>query len=979
MSATHGFELLQEKKLPEINSTARHYRHVKTGAQLLSLLNSDENKVFGVTFATPPSDSTGVAHILEHSVLCGSRKYPVKEPFVELMKSSVNTFLNAMTFADKTCYPVASQNVQDFYNLIDVYLDAVFHPRLTEHIFQQEGWHYELDDPKEPLAFKGVVFNEMKGVYSSPDNVLESLAFRSLYPDITYGLDSGGDPKHIPDLTYEQFKTFHERHYHPSNAKLFFYGDDDPEERLRLLDGRLNEFSRIDVDFSVPLQPHFPAPKKLTRTYAAGPQETGEEGAPGEPARESMIKVNWMLDEIVDVETGLALNILDYILLGTPASPLYKALIDSGLGEGLTGGGFDDDLRQPMFSVGLKGIDAADADKIELLIDDTIGKLAAEGIDPATVEAALNTVEFRLRENNTGSFPRGIAFMLRSLRDWMRNRDPLAPLAYEVPLAGVKARIAQGRYFENLLDQYFIRNPHRTILLLRPDREQGEREVKEEEARLAKSRAAMTPKDLTGVAEETRLLKRLQETPDSPEALATIPTLKLADMPRRNKVIPIEATQVSDTRVLYHDLFTNGVVYLDLAFDLHTLPADLLPYAGLFGRALLETGVGNEDFVRLSQRIGRSTGGIRPTRFNSVTADRKGATAWFVLRGKALPGQTGELVAILRDVLTGARLDNKERFQQLVLEEKAALESNLVPAGSSYVDRRLRSCFSESGWADDQMGGVSYLFFLRQLADQVEEDWGSVVAALERIRKTLVDRAAILANVTAEPAHWRSLKPQLADFLAALPRGTSTSSPWQIANWPRGEGLVVPSQVNYVGKGADLYALGLKPSGANSVVQRYLGTSWLWDKVRVQGGAYGGMCRLDRYSGVFTYLSYRDPNLLATLDIYDRTAEFLKSATLDDTELTRAIIGTVGDLDFYQLPDAKGYSSMQRYLIGDTDEARQRLREEVLATTKADFRSFADALAEVAAKGRVAVLGSEQAIAAANAEQPGLLTVSRVM
>ncbi len=790
---------------------------------------------------------------------------------------------------------------------------------------------------------------------------------------------SGGDPKHIPDLTYEQFKTFHERHYHPSNAKLFFYGDDDPEERLRLLDDRLNEFSRIDVDFSVPLQPHFPAPKKLTRTYAAGPQETGEEGAPAEPARESMIKVNWMLDEIADVETVLALNILDYILLGTPASPLYKALIDSGLGEGLTGGGFDDDLRQPMFSVGLKGIDAADADKIELLIDDTIGKLAAEGIDPATVEAAVNTVEFRLRENNTGSFPRGIAFMLRALRDWMRNRDPLAPLAYEAPLAGVKAHVAEGRYFEKLLDQYFIRNPHRTILLLRPDRQQGEREAKEEEARLAKSRAAMTPNDLTAAAEETRLLKRLQETPDSPEALATIPTLKLADMPRRNKLVPIEVTQVSDTRVLYHDLFTNGVVYLDLAFDLHTLPADLLPYAGLFGRALLETGVGNEDFVRLSQRIGRSTGGIRPTRFNSVTADRKGATAWLVLRGKALPGQTGELVAILRDVLTGARLDNRERFQQLVLEEKAALESNLVPAGSSYVDRRLRSCFNESGWADDQMGGVSYLFFLRQLADQVEEDWGSVVAALERIRKTLVDRAAMLANVTAEPAHWRLLKPQLAEFLAALPRGASAPSPWQIADWPRGEGLVVPSQVNYVGKGADLYAFGLKPSGANSVVQRYLGTSWLWDKVRVQGGAYGGMCRLDRYSGVFTYLSYRDPNLLATLDIYDRTTEFLKSAKLDDTELTRAIIGTVGDLDFYQLPDAKGYSSMQRYLIGDTDEARQRLREEVLATTKADFRNFADALAEVAAKGRVAVLGSEQAIAAANSERPGLLTVSRVV
>jgi Zn-dependent M16 (insulinase) family peptidase len=981
MTATHGFELLSEQKLPEINSIARHYRHVKTGAELLSLLNSDENKVFGVTFSTPPADSTGVAHILEHSVLCGSRKYPIKEPFVELMKSSVNTFLNAMTFPDKTSYPVASQNVQDFYNLIDVYLDAVFFPRLTPHIFQQEGWHYELDKPDAPLTYKGVVFNEMKGNYSSPDSMLRELSQQSLYPDITYGLDSGGDPKHIPDLTYDQFKAFHERHYHPSNAKLFFYGDDDPDERLRLLDARLAEFDRIDVDFGVPLQPRFPAPKRLTKTYAAGAEEeaaAGQEGAPA--AREAMLSVNWMLDEIADVETGLGFDILEYILLGTTAAPLYKALIDSGLGEALTGGGLDDGLRQPMFSVGLKGIDPADADKIELLIVDTIGKLAEEGIDPLTVEAALNTVEFHLRENNTGSFPRGIVFMLRALRSWMRGRDPMSPLAFEAPLAAVKARVASGdRYFERLLDRYLLGNPHRTILLLRPDREQAEREAKEEEARLERVRASMTAAALEAVVEETRVLKHMQETPDSPAALATIPTLKLADMPPRNKLIPIEVTKLRDTRVLYHDLFTNGVVYLDLAFDLHTLPADLLPYVELFGRGLLETGVGNDDFVRLSQRIGRATGGIWPTRWTSTVAGGKGATAWFNLRAKALPEQTGELLAILRDILTGARLDNKERFQQIVLEEKASLESNLVPAGSSYVDRRLRANFNESGWADEQMGGISFLFFLRKLADQVATDWDGVVASLERIRKTLFDRAAMLANVTAEQSHWGRLQPQLADFFGTLPFTATSPAPWQVADGPHGEGLAVPSKINFVGKGADLYAMGFKPNGSNIVVQRYLRTSWLWEKVRVQGGAYGGMCMFDRYGGVFDYVSYRDPNLTATLDIYDRTAEFLKGVSIDDSELTRNIIGTIGDLDTYRLPDAKGFSSMQRYLIGDTDETRQRVREEILATTAADFRNFADAAAQVAAKGRVVVLGSEQAIAAANAERQGFLSVSRIM
>jgi presequence protease len=979
MTATHGFELIREQQLAEINSTARHYRHVATGAELISLLNADENKVFGVSFATPPSDSTGVAHILEHSVLCGSRKYPIKEPFVELMKSSLNTFLNAMTFPDKTCYPVASQNVQDFYNLVDVYLDAVFHPRLTPQIFQQEGWHYELDGPDAPLAYKGVVFNEMKGNYSSPDNMLRELSQQSLYPDVTYGLDSGGDPKHIPQLTYEELKQFHAKHYHPSNARVFFYGDDDPEERLRLLDKYLGEFDRIEVDARVPLQRRFSAPKRLTRTYAAG---TGEEEpqAEADKPKESMISVNWMIDEIVDVETALGFDILEHILIGNPAAPLYKALIDSGLGEGLAGGGLDDGLRQPMFSIGLKGIDPADADKVERLIADTIGGLADGGIDPLTVEAALNTVEFALRENNTGAFPRGIVFMLRALRSWLHGRDPLTPLAFATPLSAIKNRVAGGEhYFENLLRRHFIDNPHRTVMLLKPDREQAEREAQEESAHLAQVRARMTNVDITAVVEATHSLKALQERPDPPEALATIPTLKLSDLPRDNKTIPIEVTRLGDTRALYHDIATNGVVYLDLGFDLHALPAELLPYVPLFGRALIETGVGGDDFVRLSQRIGRSTGGIRPMRWTSTFLGNPGATAWLTLRGKALPDQTGELLAILRDILERARLDNRERFEQLVLEEKAALESRIVPAGSSFVDRRLRAALHEADWAEEQMGGVSYLFFLRKLADDVTTGWDGVLAALERIRVTLVNRAAMLCNVTAEAADWARLKPQLADFLGALPVAAVAAAPWRVADGPHGEGLVMPTKVNYVGKGTDLYREGIKPTGAQLVARAYLRTSWLWEKIRVQGGAYGGQCMFSRYSGDFTFVSYRDPNLLATLDIYDRTAEFLRAADLGEAELTRNIIGTIGEVDTYRLPDAKGFASMQRYLIGDTDEARQRMREEILSTTAADIRNFGEAMAQVAAKGRVVVLGSEQAIEAANAERPGLLRVSRVM
>jgi Zn-dependent M16 (insulinase) family peptidase len=564
---------------------------------------------------------------------------------------------------------------------------------------------------------------------------------------------------------------------------------------------------------------------------------------------------------------------------------------------------------------------------------------------------------------------------------WLHGRDPLAPLAFEQPLAAIKARLAgDKRYFEMLLNQNLIDNPHRTVLMLKPDPDLAERNAQEERARLDAVRAAMSEGELRVLVEATATLRRMQEEPDSPEALATIPTLKLSDLPRLNKVTPCETTSLSETRVLYHELPTNGVVYLDLGFDLHTLPADLLPYVTLFARALLETGVGNDDFVRLAQRIGRSTGGIRPQRWTSTVKDGNAATGWLTLRGKALPGQTAELLAILRDVLERSRLDNRPRLQQLVLEEKASLESRLVPAGSTYVDRRLRAALHESDWAEEQMGGVSYLLFLRKLADEFETGWNGLLDALERIRSTLRNRAAIVCNVTAEASHWGQLEPQLADFLAALPQAPTMPAPWRVANGVHSEGLVMPTTVNYVGKGADLYREGIRPSGAHLVARRFLRTTWLWEKIRVQGGAYGGQCMFDRYSGGFTFVSYRDPNLVATLDIYDRTADFLRNADLNEAELARNIIGTIGEVDFYRLPDAKGFASMQHYLIGDTGEARQRLREEILSTTAADIRRFADAMAAVAARGRVVVLGSEQAIEAANAERPGLLAaVSRLM
>lgn len=972
MTVAHNFERIREQTVPELRAVAQLYRHTKTGTELLSMQTDDENKVFGITFKTLPSDSTGLPHIMEHSVLCGSRKYPVKEPFVELLKGSLNTFVNAFTFPDKTVYPLASQNLQDFYNLIDVYLDAVFYPNLTPYTLKQEGWHYELDDPSQPLIYKGVVFNEMKGAYSDPNNVLSRWNQQSLFPDNIYGVDSGGDPTEIPNLSFEQFMTFHRTYYHPSNALVFFYGDDPADERLRIMDAWLSAFERSDDAHEVAIQPRFDAPRHVEYAYAVAEDDQDE--------KKGYAVVNWLLAEGNDPELALSFTILDHILIGTPASPLRKALIDSGLGEDLTGGGLEPDLRELAFSTGLKGIAVSDAEQVEQLILDTLRDLAQNGIDPDMIAASLNTIEFMLRENNTGTFPRGIVLMLRVLRTWLHGDDPIAPLAFETPLQAIKSRVAVGeRVFESLIETYFLANPHRTTVVLKPDAALSAQQEAAERKRLVQARAAMREADLQRVIEETATLKQMQETPDSPEALATIPTLTLADLDPQAKTIPLEVSEQAGTPVLYHDIFTNGIVYADIGFDLHALPQDYVPYMGLFGRALLEIGTASEDFVKLSQRIGRSTGGIRAVNFTSTVNGSDQAAVWTFLRGKATVKHTDDLLTILRDVLLTARLDNQARFKQLVLEEKATVEAGVIPRGHIISRLRLQARFNEADWAAEQVGGAEYLAFLRRLADAVDSDWPHVRDTLEAIRALLVNRHHMLVNVTVDGENWRQIEPAFGGFLAQLPASESAPHAWTPAYVQHDEGLTIPAQVNYVSKGANLYALGYDLHGSIIPIASYLRATWLWERVRVHGGAYGGFCTFDVRSGMFAFMSYRDPNLLATLNNYDQTGQFLREMTMTDDELTKAIIGAIGALDAYQLPDAKGFTSLTRYLTGVTDEERQTQRDQVLATTVDDFRRFADVLDRVRAEGAVVALGAQDAIQKANAERGDWLQLVKVM
>jgi Zn-dependent M16 (insulinase) family peptidase len=971
MSGHPAFELIRQETIPEVSSEARLYRHKKTGAEVLSLANDDENKVFGITFKTPPEDSTGVAHILEHSVLCGSRKYPVKKPFVELLKGSLHTFLNAMTFSDKTAYPVASQNLQDFYNLVDVYLDAVFFPLITEDTFRQEGWHYELESSQAPMVYKGVVFNEMKGAYSSASAVLSKKSQLSLYPDTTYGVNSGGDPTAIPDLTYEYFKNFHAKYYHPSNARIVFYGDDNPEERLSILDEYLGQFDRIEVKSQIGTQPRFSDPKRIVETYAANEAELGK--------KTSMMTVNWMIDEQTEPGAVLALNVLEHILVGTAAAPLRKALIDSGLGEGMTGSGLVEDMKQPFWTVGLKGIDEKDVDLVETLILGTLEKLSVEGIDKETVEAAINSLEFAMRENNTGSFPRGISLMFRSMRTWLHDGDPLEPLSFEAPLSALKQRLADGeRVFEELIRQQLIDNRHRTTVLLMADTKQAAREAAEERAKLDVAQQTMTPEAIEIVKQTTEKLKALQDTPDDPSELAKIPTLTLADLPRTNKPIPIEREAIAGVRTFTHPLATNGVLYLDFGFDMHALPGNLLPLIPLFSRALLQTGTSTQDFVSLTQRIGRSTGGIGFQRINSTRTDGASTAAWLVLRGKAVPDKIEELLAIIRDVLTDAQLGNRDRIRQMVLEAKAGFESSLAGMGNGIVGMRLRAQFNESDWASEQMGGVSNYFFLRELSKRIDSDWPGVEAQLEQLRSLLLHRGHMVVNVTADGSLIDAARPQIESFLGELPASGPTGSGWGFAQSARSEGLTFPGQVNYVAKGADLKAFGFTPSGGTAVAIKHLNTTYMWDKVRVQGGAYGGSSSFDIFSRGFAFTSYRDPNLLGTIDNYDKAASFLRQA-VSEQDLTRSIIGVIGAVDAYRLPDAKGFVSMVWELLGDTDEARLARREQILGASNADFAALADALDQVAKYGRVVVLGSEAAIKAANDERGPFLEVTKVL
>jgi len=981
---THeAFTLLKTETLDEYGATCHLYEHKQSKAQVLSVIKpDDDNKVFGVTFRTPPSDSKGLPHILEHSVLCGSRQYPTKEPFVELLKGSLQTFLNAFTYPDRTCYPVASQNLEDFRNLARVYLDAVFHPRAAKDstVLEQEGWHYEVEDDK--LTYSGVVYNEMKGVYSSPDSLMARASQQALFPDNAYSVDSGGDPNDIPSLDFEQFQAFHGEFYHPGNARIFFYGDDDPAARLDLLEEYLCDFQERKIDSKVETQElTIKEPQYIKLGFPASSNDDEEGG-------QHMVSLNWLLTGgVLSPKDELGLAVLDMMLLGTSTSTLRKALTDSGLGESVIGGGLSDELVQPTYSVGMKGVAKDDVAKVQALILETLAKLSEEGFAADDLEASLNTMEFSLREFNTGSFPKGLSFMLGMMRNWIYERDPVDALRFEQPLADLKEELTKdaNAYFGNLLKSLLVENTHRVTVEMTPDEHLEAAQKQEEEGRLAALRDEMSPAQLEAVAAKAARLKEIQNTPDSKEALASIPSLGLKDLGREPQDLPRVEGVVDgfkDTVLLTRELPTAGIIYADVALDLRgALDPEDLPLVPLFARMMQETGIaGKLDPTQLQRQLGAKTGGVGSSVSCSLKVPASGGVAdpddvvyRYIMRGKATHERAGDLFSLMSDILTHADFASSQtRVVEMLKESKARYESAFRTSGQSFASMRISAQLNRAGLISEATGGVSHYFKVLELLKQAHDDWPALLSTLEAMRSKMLARApsATVVNLTGDQKALDAATAQLGAFCTQV---FATGAPRDEPDWSSlksltavkpNEAFSVPTQVNYVAKGGSLYAAGEMPSGANSVVSRFLSLDYLWNQVRVQGGAYGCSASSNPTSGTFVFSSYRDPNLKKTLDTYDGAASYLKELKVDEAELTKAIVAAIGDLDSPLTPDQKGRASLQHYLSGTTLEQRRKWRSEVLSASPADFARYGERLEKMATTS--AVFASASGIAEAN-------------
>ena len=932
-----AYELLKEQEI-EIGSfktKALILKHKKTGARIALLENDDENKVFYVGFRTPPKDSTGVAHILEHSVLCGSEKYPLKDPFVELVKGSLNTFLNAMTYPDKTVYPVASCNDQDFQNLIDVYLDAVFHPNIYKKkaIFLQEGWHYEMDDDGK-LTYNGVVYNEMKGAFSDADEILFREMQTALYPDTSYGVESGGDPKNIPDLTYEDFLAFHSKFYHPSNSYIYLYGNMDMAEKLNYIDREyLSKYDQIEVDSEIKLQKAFDEPRRIVKDYPVDEDEDLEE--------KSYLSVNYSVGDNLDPAQVLAFQILDRVLCNINGAPLKTALFDAGIGSDVYSM-YDNGIKQPSFSIVAKDASAEREEEFLKIVRTTLEKVVKDGLDKRALKAALNSYEFKYLEADYGRFPKGLMYGLQLLDTWLH--DDLKPFVHidaNHAFAFLREQV-ETHYFEDLIQKYLLDNNHKAILIMNPKAGLLEENEKALADKLAKIRSEMNDAEIAKIKDDTAALKAFQDREDTEEELLLLPMLKREDLGKKAAQIANEVRNVNGTEFIFHDIFTNGVGYLSIGFDLMNIPEEYFPYVGILRMMLFDVSTENYTYGDLTNEIDLYAGGMNAqTSVTNKYRNPEDCRCFFLINTKYTYNNLSKVLELIREVILTSKYDDEKRLLEILREYKVGTQQSMISAGHSLATTRALS-YDNIGTAYlDVLSKLS----LYRLASDIEEHFDAKKAELTEKLMTLAKMVFRPENLRFDFTGAREELPALEAGLDALKAQLFTCDVQKGSFVPKlekkNEGFMEPSQVNYVCRAGNYRKKGLPYDGSLRALKVMMGYEYLWMNVRVRGGAYGCMCGFAT-TGESYFVSYRDPNIGKTVETYQGAAEFIRNFQADERTMTKYVIGAIGELDTPMTPSAKGSFSKEAYLSGVTQEDLQKERDELLATTPEKIRKLAD-------------------------------------
>ena len=950
------YEILDEHRVEDVQSDGFILRHKKSGARIAILSNNDDNKVFYIGFRTPPEDETGVPHIIEHTTLCGSKKFPVKDPFIELAKGSLNTFLNAMTYPDKTVYPVASCNDQDFKNLMDVYLDAVFNPNITkyEEIFKQEGWHYELTGKDDELKINGVVYNEMKGAYSSPDEVLSSQIYRSLFPDNTYSKDSGGNPEYIPKLTYEAYLDFYHKYYHPSNSYIYLYGDMDVVERLEWLDKEyLSLYDYKKVNSEINKQPAFDEIKNVEAQYSITMDDTQE--------NKTYLSYNRVVGDTLDEMLYQAFDVLDYALVSSPGAPVKQALIDAGIGDDVYGS-YDAGILQPVFSFVAKNANASQADEFESIIENTLKEVVKTGINKEALLAGINSSEFKFREADFGQFPKGLLFGLNCLDSWLF--DDMKPFIH-LECLGTFAKLRKAvdtDYFEKLIQEYLLDNTHGSSVTVKPKRGLGNEREEALAKELSDYKASLSDEEIKKLIEDTEHLKKYQEEPSSDEDLRKLPMLTRADMKKNAMPFSNIEDELLDVKVVRHDIESNGIDYISFLFDAGDFAQSELGYLGFFTNALGLVSTEKYSYTDLANATNIYTGGISTgTASHPDIKDRNNFVFKFEVKLKVLEKNLDKALELMEQMLLSSDFTDTKRLGELVAQIKARLQANLSSSGHLVAAMRSMSSFSRYALYQDELKGVAFYRSICRIEKELLESPKSVSDKLAAIAKKLFARNRMLISFTGNNEAYGNAKPSLEKVIAGFNKMSAVGNQAEVHFNTAKEAFIDASQIQYVAKTGDFICEGYEYTGALRLLRIILSYDYLWINVRVKGGAYGCMNTFLR-SGESYFVSYRDPNLSDTLDVYDRIPEYIKSFSPDERDMTKYIIGTFSALDTPMNPEAKGSRSLSAYLEGITYEQIQKERNEILNAQPEDIRRLADLVEAVLKKDSICVIGNENMI-----------------